>query len=148
MPGVDARVGQHNEIGHGDIDWDQTSAALRDVTFDGIAAVCVFGWEEDADAIHRRMLDRGDVLVWLALSPVAVTSGWPDGSTNENCSPEWPELHVCGRRTVHETRSAYPHSCGGRHHAAATGRTRGVMPGSEVKTPLSIRPNAKAWTST
>jgi myo-inositol catabolism protein IolH len=20
--------------------------------------VCVFGWEEDADAIHRRMLDR------------------------------------------------------------------------------------------
>ena len=24
----------------------------------GIAAVCVFGWEEDADAIHRRMLDR------------------------------------------------------------------------------------------
>jgi sugar phosphate isomerase/epimerase len=45
-------------IGHGDIDWDQTFAALRDVAFDGIAAVCVFGWEEDADAIHRRMLDR------------------------------------------------------------------------------------------
>jgi len=57
-PGVDARVHQHNEIGHGDIDWDQTFAALRDVTFDGIAAVWVFGWEEDADAIHRRMLDR------------------------------------------------------------------------------------------
>jgi myo-inositol catabolism protein IolH len=57
-PGVDARVHQHNEIGHGDIDWDQTFAALRDVSFDGIAAVCVFGWEEDADAIHRRMLDR------------------------------------------------------------------------------------------
>jgi hypothetical protein len=36
----------------------QTFTALRDVTFDGIAAVCVFGWEEDADAIHRRMLDR------------------------------------------------------------------------------------------
>jgi myo-inositol catabolism protein IolH len=57
-PGVDARVHQHNEIGHGDIDWDATFAALRDVSFDGIAAVCVFGWEEDADAIHRRMLDR------------------------------------------------------------------------------------------
>jgi myo-inositol catabolism protein IolH len=55
---VDARVQQHNKIGHGDIDWDQTFAALRDVTFDGIAAVCVFGWEEGADAIHRRMLDR------------------------------------------------------------------------------------------
>jgi myo-inositol catabolism protein IolH len=51
-------VHQHNEIGHGDIDWDATFAALRDVSFDGIAAVCVFGWEEDADAIHRRMLDR------------------------------------------------------------------------------------------
>jgi myo-inositol catabolism protein IolH len=57
-PGVDARVHQHNEIGNGDIDWDETFTALRDVSFDGIAAVCVFGWEEDADAIHRRMLDR------------------------------------------------------------------------------------------
>jgi len=28
------------------------------VGFDGIATVCVFGWEEDADAIHRRMLDK------------------------------------------------------------------------------------------
>ena len=57
-PGADVRVHQHNEIGNGDIDWDETFAALRDVSFDGIAAVCVFGWEEDADAIHRRMLDR------------------------------------------------------------------------------------------
>lgn len=57
-PGGDARVHQHNKIGHGDIDWDETFAALRDVNFDGIAAVCVFGWEEDADAIHRRMRDR------------------------------------------------------------------------------------------
>lgn len=57
-PGADARVHQHNEIGHGDIPWDETFGALRDAAFDGIAAVCVFGWEEDADAIHRRMLDR------------------------------------------------------------------------------------------
>jgi myo-inositol catabolism protein IolH len=57
-PGADARVHQHNEIGHGDIDWPETFAALRDVNFDGIASVCVFGREEDADAIHRRMLDR------------------------------------------------------------------------------------------
>ena len=57
-PGVDARVHQHNEIGNGDIDWDETFAALRDVGFDGTAAACVFGWEEDADAIHRRMLER------------------------------------------------------------------------------------------
>ncbi|WP_111768440.1 sugar phosphate isomerase/epimerase family protein [Nakamurella deserti] len=57
-PGVDARVHQHNEIGNGDIDWDQFFATLRDVRFDGIATVCVFGWEENADAIHRRMLER------------------------------------------------------------------------------------------
>ena len=57
-PGADARVHQHNEIGNGDIDWDETFAALRGIGFDGIAAVCVFGWEEDADAIHWRMLER------------------------------------------------------------------------------------------
>src|ERR1700685_2619871 len=33
------------------------------------------------------------------------------------------------------------------HHAAETGSTRGVVPGSDVKTPLSMRPNPKAWTS-
>ena len=32
--------------------------ALRDLEFDGIATVCVFGWEEHADDIHRRMLER------------------------------------------------------------------------------------------
>jgi myo-inositol catabolism protein IolH len=57
-PGVDARVHQHNEIGNGDVDWDQFFTTLRDVQFDGIATVCVFGWEENADAIHRRMLER------------------------------------------------------------------------------------------
>ena len=48
---------QHNEIGNGDIDWDETFTALRDVSFDGIAAVA-FGWEEDADAIDRRTVHR------------------------------------------------------------------------------------------
>jgi myo-inositol catabolism protein IolH len=57
-PGVDARVHQHNEIGNGDLDWDQFFGALRDLHFDGIATICVFGWEETADDIHRRMLDR------------------------------------------------------------------------------------------
>jgi myo-inositol catabolism protein IolH len=57
-PGADVRVHQHNEIGNGDIDWDETFATLRDVAFGGIAAICVFGWEEDADAIHRRMLNK------------------------------------------------------------------------------------------
>jgi myo-inositol catabolism protein IolH len=57
-PGVDARVHQHNEIGHGDLDWDEFFGALREIAFDGLATVCVFGWEQDADAIHRRMLER------------------------------------------------------------------------------------------
>jgi hypothetical protein len=74
-PGADARVHQHNEIGNGDIDWDQTFAALRDVSFDGIAAVCVFGWEEDADAIHRRMLET----LTSALGPGARVTVTPGG---------------------------------------------------------------------
>jgi myo-inositol catabolism protein IolH len=57
-PGVDARVHQHNEIGNGDVNWDEFFSTLRDMDFDGVATVCVFGWEEDADALHRRMLDR------------------------------------------------------------------------------------------
>ena len=57
-PGVDARVHQHNEIGNGEVAWDEFFATLRDLDFDGVATVCVFGWEEDADGIHRRMLER------------------------------------------------------------------------------------------
>jgi myo-inositol catabolism protein IolH len=57
-PGVDARVHQHNEIGNGDLDWSEFFGTLRDLRFDGIATVCVFGWEEDADGIHRRMLEK------------------------------------------------------------------------------------------
>jgi len=57
-PGVDARVHQHNEIGNGEVNWDEFFSTLRDVAFDGVATVCVFGWEEEADEIHRRMLDK------------------------------------------------------------------------------------------
>jgi myo-inositol catabolism protein IolH len=57
-PGVDARIHQHNEIGNGDVAWDAFFDTLRAMNFDGVATVCVFGWEEDADDIHRRMLDR------------------------------------------------------------------------------------------
>jgi myo-inositol catabolism protein IolH len=28
------------------------------LNFDGVATVCVFGWEEEADALHRRMRER------------------------------------------------------------------------------------------
>lgn len=57
-PGADVRVHQHNEIGQGDVNWDEFFQTLRDVDFNGVATVCVFGWEEDADDIHRRMLDK------------------------------------------------------------------------------------------
>jgi myo-inositol catabolism protein IolH len=57
-PGADVRIHQHNEIGNGEVAWDSFFGTLRDLDFDGVATVCVFGWEEDADDIHRRMLDR------------------------------------------------------------------------------------------
>jgi myo-inositol catabolism protein IolH len=57
-PGADVRVHQHNEIGNGDVPWDEFFGALRDTAFDGVATVCVFGWDEQADEIHRRMLER------------------------------------------------------------------------------------------
>jgi myo-inositol catabolism protein IolH len=31
---------------------------LRETGYDGLVAVSVFGWEEDADAIHVRMRER------------------------------------------------------------------------------------------
>lgn len=57
-PGVDARVHQHNEIGNGEVPWDAFFGILRELQFDGVATVCVFGWNERADEIHRAMLDR------------------------------------------------------------------------------------------
>lgn len=57
-PGANARIHQHNEIGHGDLNWNEFFTTLRDINFNGIATICVFGWEETADTIHRRMLHR------------------------------------------------------------------------------------------
>ena len=31
---------------------------LRETNYDGPLSVCVFGWEEEADAIHVRMRER------------------------------------------------------------------------------------------
>jgi myo-inositol catabolism protein IolH len=55
---ADVRIHQHNEIGNGDLDWEAFFSTVRDLNFDGVATVCVFGWEEDADGIHRRMLEK------------------------------------------------------------------------------------------
>ncbi|MDO5698756.1 MAG: sugar phosphate isomerase/epimerase family protein [Dermatophilus congolensis] len=57
-PGADARVHQHNEIGNGEVPWDEAFDYLRETGYDKAVSVCVFGWEEDADAIHVRMRER------------------------------------------------------------------------------------------
>jgi myo-inositol catabolism protein IolH len=57
-PGSPARVHQHLDIGQGDVDWDVLFAALTQTRFDGIAAVCVFAWEERARESSVGNLDQ------------------------------------------------------------------------------------------
>jgi myo-inositol catabolism protein IolH len=57
-PGVDARVHQHNELGDGEVPWDEVFTALRDIAFDGVLSVCVFGWHNKADQANVSMLER------------------------------------------------------------------------------------------
>jgi myo-inositol catabolism protein IolH len=57
-PGVHATVHQHLDIGKGDINWDLFFSTLRDMKFDGIATVAVFGEEHRADESSRYMLER------------------------------------------------------------------------------------------
>jgi myo-inositol catabolism protein IolH len=47
-PGSPARVHQHLDVGQGEVDWDVFFATLAELSFDGIATVCVFAWEERA----------------------------------------------------------------------------------------------------
>jgi myo-inositol catabolism protein IolH len=47
-PGSTARIHQHLDVGQGEVDWDLFFATLAEVSFDGIATVCVFAWEERA----------------------------------------------------------------------------------------------------
>lgn len=57
-PGVDARVHQHAEIGKGDVPFELLFETLREVGFDGIFSVCIFGWHEVADEANVRVLER------------------------------------------------------------------------------------------
>lgn len=57
-PGINATVHQHLDIGKGDINWDVLFAKLREIKFDGIATVAVFGEEHRADDSSRFMLER------------------------------------------------------------------------------------------
>ena len=57
-PGSTARVHQHLDIGQGEVDWDLFFATLAEVSFDGIATVCVFAWEERAEDSARYNLSQ------------------------------------------------------------------------------------------
>ena len=38
--------------------FDGVFSTLREIGFDGVVSVCVFGWHEIADEVNRRMLAR------------------------------------------------------------------------------------------
>jgi myo-inositol catabolism protein IolH len=57
-PGTPARVHQHMDIGQGEVDFDLFFSTLAATGFDGIATVCVFGWEERAEESCRYNLDQ------------------------------------------------------------------------------------------
>jgi myo-inositol catabolism protein IolH len=57
-PGSTARIHQHLDIGQGEVDWDLFFATLAEVSFDGIATVCVFAWEERAADSARYNLSQ------------------------------------------------------------------------------------------
>jgi myo-inositol catabolism protein IolH len=57
-PGSTARIHQHLDIGQGEVDWDLFFATLAEVSFDGIATVCVFAWEERAEDSARYNLSQ------------------------------------------------------------------------------------------
>jgi myo-inositol catabolism protein IolH len=62
-PGSTARVHQHMEMGKGEVDYDEIFAALASVDFDGVMSSCVFGFEEDRDAISVRQRERALELI-------------------------------------------------------------------------------------
>jgi len=57
-PGADVTVHQHNAIGQGEVPWDEVFQTLRDVSFDGVLSVCIFGWHEKADEYNKTALAR------------------------------------------------------------------------------------------
>ena len=57
-PGSPARVHQHMDIGQGEVDFGALFTTLREMKFDGVATVCVFGWEDRAIESSKLMLKR------------------------------------------------------------------------------------------
>ena len=62
-PGNPVRVHQHMEMGRGEVAFDDVFAALASVGFDGVVSSCVFGFEEDADAISVRQREKATALI-------------------------------------------------------------------------------------
>jgi len=46
------------DIGQGEVDWDVFFRTLGEVSFDGVATVCVFAWEERARESSVRNLEQ------------------------------------------------------------------------------------------
>ena len=55
-PGNTVRVHQHLDIGQGEVPWEVFFGTLGELRFDGIMTVCVFAWEERAEASSRHNL--------------------------------------------------------------------------------------------
>lgn len=69
-PGTAVRVHQHLDIGQGEVDWDAFFDTLGAMRFDGIMAVCVFAWEEQARAssVHNLEEIRRRTASWSHLA--------------------------------------------------------------------------------
>lgn len=72
-PGNTTRVHQHMEMGRGEVDFDAVFAALGAVGFDGVISSCVFGWEDDADAVNLRQRDTAEALIARHLRAAPLT---------------------------------------------------------------------------
>jgi myo-inositol catabolism protein IolH len=70
-PGSSARVHQHLDLGQGEVDFDLFFKTLAELSFDGIATVCVFAWEERARESSIENLER--VKRYLAATGQAAT---------------------------------------------------------------------------
>ncbi len=57
-PWSNCTVHQHIDIGRGDINWDMLFNKMREIKFDGIVTLAIFGEEERADESCRYNLDR------------------------------------------------------------------------------------------
>jgi myo-inositol catabolism protein IolH len=72
-PGNTVRVHQHLDIGQGEVPWDTFFDTLEELGFDGIMTVCVFAWEDRAEASSRHNLAEIE----------RHTAGWRHRGSNE-----------------------------------------------------------------